>query len=150
MHDLLKIADTLRIPRVALVGGTKQLGAVDTGKPFVQLHYYGMRVATMSEIVRQRDPALLEAVQHSIKGDITRAFEKLNGNIVEIGERRQQRGLGAIVAKHWMGLDEKSRANTGIMAPMHSLHRDINNEIRARLKREGRLGKEALMLDTHT
>ena len=150
MHDLLKIADTLRLPRLVLVGDTKQLGAVDAGKPFAQLQHYGMRVAVMEQIVRQRNPELLQAVQHSIKGDIARAFEKLNGNIVEIGERRQQKGLGAIVAKHWMGLDEKSRANTGIMAPMHSLRRDINNEIRARLRREGRLGKEAIMLDTHT
>ncbi|MYJ96136.1 MAG: AAA family ATPase [Proteobacteria bacterium] len=36
-RDLLKIANTLRIPRVVLVGDRKQLDAVDAGKPFSQL-----------------------------------------------------------------------------------------------------------------
>ena len=59
MHDLLKISDTLRIPRLALVGDTKQLGAVGAGKPFAQLQHYGMQVATMNEIVRQRNHRII-------------------------------------------------------------------------------------------
>ena len=60
-RDLLKIASTLRIPRVVLVGDEKQLDAVDAGKPFAQLQGAGMRTAVMDEIVRQREPALKEA-----------------------------------------------------------------------------------------
>ena len=33
-RDLLRIAGALRIPRVVLVGDSKQLDAVDAGKPF--------------------------------------------------------------------------------------------------------------------
>ena len=61
-RDLLRIANELRIPRVVLVGDAKQLDAVDAGKPFAQLQAAGMQTATMDEIMRQRDPALKEAV----------------------------------------------------------------------------------------
>ena len=55
-RDLLRIANTLRLPRVVLVGDAKQLDAVDAGKPFAQLQQAGMKTATMEEIMRQRDP----------------------------------------------------------------------------------------------
>ena len=48
-----------------------------------------MKTATMDEIMRQRDPALKEAVVASLKGDIDRAFEcspsALMGQIEVIG-----------------------------------------------------------------
>ena len=37
MRGLLRVATTLRVPRVVLVGDEKQLGAVEAGKPFEQL-----------------------------------------------------------------------------------------------------------------
>ena len=92
-RDLLRIANALRIPRVVLVGDAKQLDAVDAGKPFAQLQAAGMRTATMDEIMRQRDPALKEAVEASLKGDIKRAFEKL-GEQRRRGQTRQYRGRG--------------------------------------------------------
>ena len=60
-RDLLRIADSLRIPRVVLVGDEKQLDAVDAGKPFAQLQAAGMKTAVMDQIMRQRDPALKSA-----------------------------------------------------------------------------------------
>ena len=56
-------------PRVVLVGDAKQLDAVDAGKPFAQLQGAGMKTAVMDEIMRQRDPALKEAVEASLAGD---------------------------------------------------------------------------------
>ena len=90
-RDLLRIAGALRIPRVVLVGDAKQLDAVDAGKPFAQLQAAGMQTATMDEIMRQRDPALKEAVEASLKGDVVRAFEKLGSNVAEV-EAGQYRG----------------------------------------------------------
>ena len=83
-RDLLRIADSLRIPRVVLVGDEKQLDAVDAGKPFAQLQAAGMKTAVMDQIMRQRDPALKEAVEASLAGDIVRAFEKLGDNVAEV------------------------------------------------------------------
>ena len=134
-RDLLRIANALRIPRVVLVGDAKQLDAVDAGKPFAQLQAAGMQTATMDEIMRQRDPALKEAVEASLKGDIERAFEKLGSNVAEV----KPDNIAGAVAARWLRLDDNARANTGVMAPSHALRQGINGHIRERLAREGRI-----------
>ena len=83
-RDLLRIANELRIPRLVLVGDAKQLDAVDAGKPFAQLQAAGMRTAVMDEIMRQRDPALKQAVEASLAGEIGRAFDRLGDNVAEV------------------------------------------------------------------
>ena len=139
-RDLLRIANALRIPRVVLVGDAKQLDAVDAGKPFAQLQAAGMQTATMDEIMRQRDPALKEAVEASLKGDIERAFEKLGSNVAEV----KPDNIAGAVAARWLRLDEEARGNTGVMAPSHELRLGINAHIRERLAREGRLHGPAM------
>ena len=76
-RDVLRIATVLRIPREVLVSDSKQLDAVDAGKPFAQLQQTGMKTAIMDEIMRQRDPELKAAVEASLTGEIGKAFEKL-------------------------------------------------------------------------
>ena len=139
-RDLLRIASAVRIPRVVLVGDAKQLDAVDAGKPFAQLQAAGMPTATMDEIMRQRDPALKEAVEASLKGDVVRAFEKLGDNVAEV----KPDNIAGAVAARWLRLSEEARANTGVMAPSHELRQAINGHIRERLAREGRIHGPAL------
>ncbi len=139
-RDLLRIAGALRIPRVVLVGDSKQLDAVDAGKPFAQLQAAGMPTATMDEIMRQRDPALKEAVEASLRGDVVRAFEKLGDNVAEV----KPDNIAGAVAARWLRLDDEARANTGVMAPSHELRQAINGHIRERLAREGRIHGPAM------
>ena len=139
-RDLLRIANELRIPRVVLVGDAKQLDAVDAGKPFAQLQAAGMKTAVMDEIMRQRDPALKEAVVASLKGDIGRAFEKLGSNVAEV----KSDNIAGAVAARWLRLGPEARENTGVMAPSHELRQEINGHIRERLDREGRIHGPAM------
>ena len=132
-RDLLRIANTLRVPRVVLVGDEKQLDAVDAGKPFAQLQNAGMQTAVMDEIMRQRDPALKEAVEASLAGDIRGAFEKLGSNLAEV----QPDNIAGAVAARWLTLSPEQRENTGVMAPSHELRQAINEHIRDRLARDG-------------
>ena len=139
-RDLLRIASAVRIPRVVLVGDSKQLDAVDAGKPFAQLQAAGMQTVTMDEIMRQRDPALKEAVEASLRGDVVRAFEKLGDNVAEV----KPDNIAGAVAARWLRLDDEARANTGVMAPSHELRQAINGHIRERLAREGRIHGPAM------
>ena len=139
-RDLLRIANQIRIPRVVLVGDAKQLDAVDAGKPFAQLQAPGMRTATMDEVMRQRDPALKEAVEASLKGDIAKAFEKLGSNVAEV----KPDNIAGAVAARWLKLSPEQRENTGVMAPSHALRQEINGHIRERLAREGRIHGPAM------
>ena len=139
-RDLLRIASELRIPRVVLVGDAKQLDAVDAGKPFAQLQAAGMQTAVMDEIMRQRDPALKEAVEASLKGEIFKAFAKLGSNVAEV----KPDNISGAVAARWLRLGPEARENTGVMAPSHELRQEINGHIRERLAREGRIHGSAL------
>ena len=139
-RDLLRIANEIRIPRVVLVGDAKQLDAVDAGKPFAQLQAAGMKTAVMDEIMRQRDPALKEAVVASLKGEIGKAFEKLGSNVAEV----KPNNIAGAVAARWLALSDEARENTGVMAPSHALRQEINGHIRERLAREGRIHGPAM------
>ena len=132
-RDLLRIANALQVPRVVLVGDEKQLDAVDAGKPFAQLQRAGMQTAVMDEIMRQRDPALKEAVEASLAGDVRGAFEKLGSSVVEV----KADNIAGAVAARWLRLPPEQRENTGVMAPSHALRSAINGHIRERLAREG-------------
>ena len=112
-RNLLRIADRLRIPRVVLVGDEKQLNAVDAGKPFTQLQQAGMKTVVMDEILRQRDPALKEAVRASLAGDVRAAFEKLGESVAEV----KADNLAGAAAARWLRLSPEERENTGLMAP---------------------------------
>ena len=132
-RDLLRIADALRIPRVVLVGDEKQLDAVDAGKPFAQLQAAGMKTAVMDQIMRQRDPALKEAVEASLAGDIARAFEKLGENVAAV----EPDNLAGAAAARWLALSPEERERTGLMAPSHVLRERVNEIVRERLTRDG-------------
>ncbi len=99
-RDLLRIANTLRIPRVVLVGDEKQLDAVDAGKPFAQLQRASMQTAVMDEILRQKDAELKEAVRASLTGEIGRAFEKLGSRVAEV----HPDNLSGAAAAPWLKL----------------------------------------------
>ena len=139
-RDLLRIANTLRLSRVVLVGDAKQLDAVDAGKPFAQLQQAGMKTATMDEILRQRDPDLKAAVQASLAGDVRKAFEKLGSNVAEVNPDN----IAGAVAARWLKLSQEARENTGVMAPSHELRQQINAHIRERLAREDRIRGPAM------
>ena len=87
----------------------------------------------MDEIMRQREPALKEAVEASIEGDIRTAFEKLGSNVAEV----KADNIAGAVAARWLKLSPEERENTGVMAPSHELRVAINGHIRERLAREG-------------
>ena len=139
-RDLLRIADRLRIPRVVLVGDEKQLDAVDAGKPFAQLQRAGMKTVVMDEILRQKDPALKQAVRASLAGDVRGAFERLGDRVAEV----KPDNLAGAAAARWLKLSAEERENTGLMAPSHALRQTVNGHIRERLARDGVIHGPAL------
>jgi len=81
--------------RVLLVGDVRQHEAVEAGRPYRQLQEAGMRTAHLDEIVRQRDPALKEAVEQLARGEVREAIGNLEreGRVHEIeghAERLQE------------------------------------------------------------
>ena len=133
MRGLLRIATTLRIPRVVLVGDEKQLGAVEAGKPFEQVRQAGMQTVVMDEILRQRDMELREAVRAVLAGEVRTAFEKLGDRVAQV----EREDIGGEAAERWLSLSPEERVATGVIAPTRALRDEINETIRAQLITEG-------------
>ena len=134
--------ESLRLPRVVLVGDGKQLDAVDAGKPFVQLQQAGMKTATMDQIMRQKEPETEGGGGGKPQGRYPKS----------VRETRLERGRGQTRQPSRGGrrgtlaqtLAPQERENTGLMAPSHALREQINEIVRERLTREGKIRGPAM------
>ena len=139
MRSLMRIADRVGAARLALVGDTRQLRAIEAGQPFRQLQEEGMPTAVMDDVLRQRTPRLREAVAHAIGGRPGEALGSLGGDVREVAAE----DLGRTAGRLWLNLDETARAGTAVLAPTHEIRAEINATIRAGLAKEGAIaGRE--------
>ncbi len=123
--------------RVLLVGDTRQHQGVDAGKPFEQMQEAGMRTSQLDQIMRQKDPELLRAVEHLSRNETATGIQLLQqqGRITEIPDPQQR--IEAI-AKDYVARPE----NTLVVSPDNASRRDINDAIRAELQGNGTLSKD--------
>ena len=123
--------------RVLLVGDTRQHQGVDAGKPFEQMQEAGMRISQLDQIVRQKDPELLRAVEHLSRNETATGIQLLQqqGRITEIPDRVQR--IEAI-ARDYVARPE----NTLVVSPDNASRRDINDAIRAELQGNGTLSRD--------
>ena len=143
MQALMRIAETLGIGRLALVGDTAQLRAVDAGGPFRLLQRAGMPIAVMDEILRQRTPELKAAVDAAVDREPALAVERLRDDVHEVDAG----ALGETAARIWLGLDEAARRETVLLAPTHELRERINATLREALAEEGVLHGRTLTIE---
>lgn len=128
VESLLKISNKLG-SRVVMLGDSKQLGAVEAGKPFAQLQDNKMSTFVLNDIIRQKEGELKDAVMYSIEGNVYKALDKLGENVIETKNVEQK------AAEMW--LDSEKRDSTLVLAPSNSSRTDINETIRDGLKSEG-------------
>jgi conjugative relaxase-like TrwC/TraI family protein len=123
--------------RVLLIGDTRQHQGIDAGKPFEQLQDAGMRTAQLNQIMRQKDPELLKAVEHLSKNETQTGIAMLQsqGRITELSNPQER--ITAI-AKDYATNPEK----TLIVSPDNASRREINQAVRTELEARGVLGKE--------
>ena len=140
---LLRIARELEVARVALVGDTAQLRAVDAGQPFRLLQKAGMATATMDEVLRQRDPELRATVGLTREGEPGAAIAALGGRVREAPREE----LGIEAARRWLVLAPEQRADTLLLAPTHAIRRQANDAVREGLAEEGVLRGRTLAVD---
>jgi conjugative relaxase-like TrwC/TraI family protein len=110
--------------RVLFVGDTRQHEAVEAGRPYAQLQEAGLRTAHLDEIIRQKDPALKEAVEQLARGEVREAIGNLNeqGRVHEIGDRSERI---AEIAREYVRQPE----NTLVVSPDNESRREINGSI---------------------
>ncbi len=123
--------------RVLLIGDTRQHQGVEAGKPFEQLQEAGLRTAKLDQIVRQKDPELLKAVQHLARNE-TEAGVKLLGEQGRVTEVKDAAERVRAIARDFAAKPE----NTLIVSPDNRSRQQINEAVRAELKEKGVLSIE--------
>jgi conjugative relaxase-like TrwC/TraI family protein len=118
--------------RVLFIGDVRQHQGVEAGKPFEQLVQAGMKTAQLDQIVRQKDPELLRAVEHLSRGEVADGLALLErqGRVTEITDPQWR--ITAI-ARNYAANPE----NTIVVSPDNVSRRAINQAVRAELQARG-------------
>lgn len=130
MHKLLKLQSKLGF-RLVLTGDTKQLSAVEAGKPFEQILKI-VKPIKLQDIIRQQDENHRQAIIEASQGNIDRSFTIYNENIKQIDKNL----LAKSAADLYVTKNPQQRANTLLLAPTRDLRDKINNEIRILLEQQ--------------
>ena len=131
--------------RVLVIGDTRQHQGVDAGRPFQQMQEAGMQTSQLDQIMRQKDPDLLRAVQRLANNETVKGIAMLaeQGRVTEIPNAHDR--IGAI-ARDYAANPE----NTIIVAPDNRSRQQINEAVRAELRKGGGLADDGQTLRTLT
>ncbi|MBP7865972.1 MAG: relaxase domain-containing protein [Acidobacteria bacterium] len=130
-------AAILRDAKVVFTGDAKQLQPIGAGNAFSNLvERNKIDYAEMKNIQRQKDPGLREAVRETVQGDVSKALERLRGNIVQVESRPDRINR---IAQDYAALARSERRETVIVTGTNADRREINERVRVNLKARGEL-----------
>jgi conjugative relaxase-like TrwC/TraI family protein len=131
--------------RVLVIGDTRQHQGVDAGRPFQQMQEGGMQTSRLDKIMRQKDPELLKAVQLLASGETVQGIALLaeQGRVTEIPNGQDRI---AAIARDYAAKPE----NTIIVSPDNRSRQQINEAVRAELRKAGGLAEDGQTLRTLT
>lgn len=120
--------------RALLVGDTRQHQAVEAGRPYQQLREAGVETARLDEIVRQKEPALRDAVEQLARGSVKEAIDNLRsqGRVHEIGDRNER--MQEIANSY-----AKRPEGTLVVSPDNQSRRELNDMIHRTMQQTGQV-----------
>jgi conjugative relaxase-like TrwC/TraI family protein len=123
--------------RVLLVGDKRQHEAVEAGRPYHQLQQAGMQTARLDEIMRQKDPALKEAVEQLARGDVFGAIDNLDqqGRVHEIVGRENR---FSEIAREYV----RQPQGTLVISPDNESRRELNGLIHREMQQRGEVSED--------
>jgi len=124
--------------RVLVIGDVRQHQGVDAGRPFEQMQDAGMRTAKLDQIMRQKDPELLKAVEHLSKNETVPGVKLLEeqGRITEVPDAQER---FQAIARDYAAKPE----NTIIVSPDNRSRQEINQAVRTELQAIGVLSRDS-------
>ncbi|HXJ38713.1 MAG TPA: AAA family ATPase, partial [Bryobacteraceae bacterium] len=127
--------------RAVLVGDERQHDSVEAGRIFGELQQAGMRTETLSKILRQREPGLLEAVEALARGDIKTGV-RLLGDQGRIKSEQHRGDRFEAIAKDYAA----QPYGTLVISPDNHSRRELNAAIRGELRSQGQIGEDIYQL----
>lgn len=136
-------------PKVILCGDSAQLKPI-AASAGLEIVRYSAEEATLKAVVRQRDPAMRRVVEQLSRGEIVPAYDALGelGCIVNVAGHNQ--AIGAAVDGWFAAQREKPGKSHLLIARTNATVRALNNEVRKRLRRDGQLHGENVVVTAGT
>jgi len=148
MRDILAYTKEIQA-RLIAIGDIKQQPAIESGKPHTLLQSIGIKTLQLNEIIRQKNPMLLESVQETYRENFEQVFKLLKDQIVEIGEEivdkkplDNQEVRLAKIAEDYVSLSPKERATTAIVTLGNAQRKVLNQLVLEGLSQAGEVSKE--------
>jgi conjugative relaxase-like TrwC/TraI family protein len=139
MHDLLNLSEILKF-RVVLIGDTKQLSAVEAGKPFEQMLSV-INSVKLTKVIRQKEAQHIKAIENVANNKILESFKIHEQNIKGTKQFISQ------AVKQYLSLSEQEQKNTILISPSRE-HRDkINNLVVKQLVENNKIGHQSYKLE---
>lgn len=142
MERLVRLANLVEVARLVQVGDTRQLGAVDAGKPFERSQLAGHATAHLNENLRSRSDQMKAVTAALDRGDVARAFDVLRPATIEVA--RDQ--VPTTAARMWAALPKGERETTLLLASGRAMRTAANAAAQGELKAEGELGERSVTL----
>ncbi len=148
LHDVLWYAKALNA-RVIMVGDVKQHHAIEAGKPDALLKQIGIHTLELTDIVRQRNNTLRQAVKQTYEAHFNAAFNTLGDRIIEVGEvlvdgkpLDDQTTRLAMMAKDYAQRSPRARAQTAMITLGNAQRKLLNDLVVKQLRAQGELSGE--------
>ena len=133
--DLMRMAHRAEVGRLALVGDTRQYGAVEAGKPFEDLQRQGLATAELTQNVRAQSEIMRALAPVLDAGDNQRALDILRPVTHEVP--RQEAAAHAVAI--WAELPLAEREQTLLITSGRRLRAEANTQAQAVRKARGDL-----------
>lgn len=139
MHAMIAEADRSG-GRMLLLGDSKQMEAVDWGRPFTVLQGFKMQTSKVTTIIRQKNEELRDAVQATIERRFDTAFNKIQSSVFN-SEKES-------IYFDYLKLSQQERDNTLVMIPDNIGRMYFNNFVHEKRIAEGSLPANELAVRT--
>jgi conjugative relaxase-like TrwC/TraI family protein len=126
MRDVMRLIES-KNARLIIGGDQKQTAAIEAGKPFAQLLDNGIPQVELTDIKRQQDLRLREAVTLAANDKIRESVAMLMPDIVQIQDDAARYDA---IATAYAALPSKERDKTIIVAGTNVARQEINKAIR--------------------
>lgn len=124
-------AAKLKNAKVLLVGDNKQLLPVGAGNAYSNLiQKNAISTCFLSEIKRQENTEILQAVKEAVNGDVSKSLDILSKNIIEL---KTAPARFKAITKEFCSLDMFERNKTIILTAKNSDRNKLNELIRSEL-----------------
>lgn len=142
LAQLIELANRVGVARLILAGDTRQLAAIEAGKPFELLQNEGLATATITENLRAQSPQMKALNAALDNRDMAQAFKLLKPSTVEVPFAKGPE----TAAKLWVSLPEPERERTLLLASGRAMRTAANAAVQHERMSNGELAGTKLQL----